>query len=77
MLTLLCGDCLQWISRLHNELSFDRLLANLRDVDVGLAIIAVSCMLSTYSLAFIIFSALADAEVTYHRRFLYGGPWRD
>lgn len=28
-------------------------------------------MLCTYLLAFIIFSALADAEVTYHRRFLY------
>ncbi|CCI49665.1 unnamed protein product [Albugo candida] len=32
--------------------------------------IAISCMLATYFMASIMFAALADAEVTYHRRFL-------
>ncbi|TYZ60642.1 hypothetical protein PybrP1_004900 [[Pythium] brassicae (nom. inval.)] len=60
-----------WISRLHKELSLNQLVGSLTGVNAGPVIVAVSCMLSTYLLAFIIFSALADAEVTYHRRFLY------
>ncbi|OQS07234.1 homeodomain transcription factor [Thraustotheca clavata] len=35
------------------------------------SVVAISCTLATFILASIIFSALADAEVTYHRRFLY------
>lgn len=64
-------EAIYWISRLHQELSFERLYLHAKDLPVGPAIIAISCMLCTYSLAFVIFSALADAEVTYHRRFLY------
>ncbi|EQC40783.1 hypothetical protein SDRG_01853 [Saprolegnia diclina VS20] len=35
------------------------------------AVAALSCTIATFILASLIFSALADAEVTYHRRFLY------
>lgn len=44
---------------------------DIRAIPYGASVIAISCMLSTYYLASVIFSALADAEVTYHRRFLY------
>lgn len=47
---------------------------DLRTIPYGASVIAISCMLSTYYLASAIFSALADAEVTYHRRFLYVSP---
>jgi len=64
-------EAIYWISRLHQELSFERLYLHAKDLSVGPTIIAISCMFCTYSLAFVVFSALADAEVTYHRRFLY------
>lgn len=51
-------------------LSLARLYTQAQTLDLGAALIALSCTLCTYSLAFVIFSALADAEVTYHRRFL-------
>ncbi|CAK4074421.1 unnamed protein product [Aphanomyces euteiches] len=35
------------------------------------SLIACSCTAATYIMGSVIFSALADAEVTYHRRFLY------
>ncbi|KAF0752870.1 hypothetical protein AaE_005881 [Aphanomyces astaci] len=35
------------------------------------SLLSVSCTAATYIMGSVIFSALADAEVTYHRRFLY------
>ncbi|ETW08960.1 hypothetical protein, variant [Aphanomyces invadans] len=35
------------------------------------SLLSISCTLATYIMGSVIFSALADAEVTYHRRFLY------
>ncbi|KAF0698154.1 Aste57867_11222 [Aphanomyces stellatus] len=35
------------------------------------SLLACTCTLATYIMGSVIFSALADAEVTYHRRFLY------
>ncbi|KAH7476165.1 hypothetical protein PRIC1_000176 [Phytophthora ramorum] len=64
-------EVLSWISRLSKELSADRLYAHAESLATGDSMIAMSCMLSTYYMASIIFAALADAEVTYHRRFLY------
>ncbi|CAH0483002.1 unnamed protein product [Peronospora belbahrii] len=64
-------DMLMWITQLSKELSVDRLCMHSQELASGASIISISCMLSTYYLASIIFAALADAEVTYHRRFLY------
>lgn len=51
--------------------SFPQLVAVATTVSLGPTIISISCMLTTYYLASITFSALADAEVTYHRRLMY------
>uniref|UniRef100_A0AAV1T4F9 PHTF1/2 N-terminal domain-containing protein n=1 Tax=Peronospora matthiolae TaxID=2874970 RepID=A0AAV1T4F9_9STRA len=59
------------ISHLFKELSVDRLYVHAEELASGASVISISCMLTTYYLASIIFAALADAEVTYHRRFLY------
>ncbi|CAI5727514.1 unnamed protein product [Peronospora effusa] len=64
-------DMLMWISQLSKELSVDRLWLHAQELASGASVISFSCMLSTYYLASIIFAAFADAEVTYHRRFLY------
>ncbi|KAF1331586.1 Homeodomain transcription factor, partial [Globisporangium splendens] len=64
-------EAIYLISRLHPSLSFSQLYLHAHDIPIGASVIALSCMLCTYTLAFIIFSALADAELTYHRRFLY------
>jgi len=64
-------EAIYMISQLHHSLSFSQLYLHAHDIPIGASIIALSCMLCTYTLAFIIFSALADAELTYHRRFLY------
>uniref|UniRef100_H3GE08 PHTF1/2 N-terminal domain-containing protein n=1 Tax=Phytophthora ramorum TaxID=164328 RepID=H3GE08_PHYRM len=50
-------EVLSWISRLSKELSADRLYAHAESLATGDSMIAMS--------------SLADAEVTYHRRFLY------
>ncbi|KAJ0407704.1 hypothetical protein P43SY_009041 [Pythium insidiosum] len=53
-------------------LSMDRSVASLvAAVPFASTLISLSCMLCTYHLASIVFSALADAEVTYHRRLMY------
>ena len=61
---------LVWVSQLFKELSLDRLYLHAQELASGASVISISCMLTTYYLASIIFTALADAEVTYHRRFL-------
>lgn len=63
-------EVLSWMAQLSRELSVDRLYVHAEDLASGASFIAISCMLSTYFMASIIFDALADAEVTYHRRFL-------
>ncbi|TMW57187.1 hypothetical protein Poli38472_003112 [Pythium oligandrum] len=47
------------------------LMQQLSSISLGASIISLSYMLSTYQMAFVIFTALADAEVTYHRRLMY------
>ncbi|KAE8896790.1 hypothetical protein PF005_g6338 [Phytophthora fragariae] len=64
-------DVLSWMAQLSRELSIDRLYVHVEELASGASVIAISCMLSTYYMASIVFAALADAEVTYHRRFLY------
>ncbi|CEG50268.1 homeodomain transcription factor 2 isoform x3 [Plasmopara halstedii] len=64
-------EVLAWMLLLFKELSAHRLFMHMQDLVSGASFISMSCMLSTYYLASIIFAALADAEVTYHRRFLY------
>lgn len=64
-------EVLSWISNLSKELSAYRLYMHAQELASGASVISISCILSTYYLASIIFTALADAEVTYHRRFLY------
>ncbi|DAZ97670.1 TPA: hypothetical protein N0F65_009671 [Lagenidium giganteum] len=64
-------EVLYWSLSLSRDLTMAKLGWFLRSVPVGASIISISCMLSTYYMGTIIFSALADAEVTYHRRFLY------
>ncbi|RLN47821.1 hypothetical protein BBJ28_00026948 [Nothophytophthora sp. Chile5] len=64
-------EALSWVSRVYEQLAWDQLYLQAGSLATGASIIALSCMLSTYYLASIIFAALADAEVTYHRRFLY------
>ncbi|KUF99840.1 hypothetical protein AM588_10009773 [Phytophthora nicotianae] len=63
-------EVLSWISHLSKELSAYRMYTHAQELASGASLISISCMLSTYYLASIIFAALADAEVTYHRRFL-------
>lgn len=63
-------DVLSWMAQLSRELSVDRLYGHAEALASGASVIAISCMLSTYYMASIVFAALADAEVTYHRRFL-------
>ncbi|KAG7394865.1 putative homeodomain transcription factor 2 [Phytophthora boehmeriae] len=64
-------EVLSWVVGLSEELSAVRLYSHAQELASGSSIIAISCMLSTYYMASIIFAALADAELTYHRRFLY------
>ncbi|KAG6968832.1 hypothetical protein JG688_00005605 [Phytophthora aleatoria] len=64
-------EVLSWIFQLSKELSAYRLYMHAQELASGASIISISCMLSTYYLASRVFAALADAEVTYHRRFLY------
>ncbi|TDH74413.1 hypothetical protein CCR75_001978 [Bremia lactucae] len=64
-------EVLVWICQFLKELSTNRLLQHCQMLLSGASVISISCMLSTYYLASIVFTALADAEVTYHRRFLY------
>ncbi|KAG1688994.1 hypothetical protein DVH05_028518 [Phytophthora capsici] len=64
-------EVLSWMSQLSNELTLSRMKMYSHELASGASVISLSCMLSTYYLASIVFAALADAEVTYHRRFLY------
>jgi hypothetical protein len=63
-------EMLSWMSQLSKELSAERLYVHAQELASGASFISLSCTLSTYYLASIIFATLADAEVTYHRRFL-------
>lgn len=62
---------LEVLGVISRELSAHRLMLHIQELASGASFISMSCMVSTYYLASIIFAALADAEVTYHRRFLY------
>lgn len=64
-------DAIRWLYVMTPEVSSADVAACMGAIPFGCFIISLSCMLSTYHLGSIIFTTLADAEVTYHRRFLY------
>lgn len=60
----------QFAPQMYRDFAFDQMQVQLKNASWSESLISLSCALSTYYMAFIIFTALADAEVTYHRRFL-------